>query len=82
MFGCQLLDLVVLLVLELLDEIFPVVLHFVPYLLHLEVVLFLQVRGLPFELLPQLGLSLIVLGLEGEEVVLLAQLLLFEGYVE
>ena len=80
--GRQLLYLVVLLVLQLLYEVLPEVLHLVPHLLHLEVVLLLEVSGLPLELLPQLSLPLVVLGLEGEEVVFLAELLLFEGDVE
>jgi hypothetical protein len=78
----QLLYLVVLLVLQLLYEVLPEVLHLVPHLLHFEVVLLLEVGRLPLELLPQLSLPFVVLGLEGEEVVFLAELLLFEGDVE
>lgn len=57
-------------------------LHFVAHLLHLQVVLLLEVVGLALELLAQLGLSLVVLCLEGEGVVFLAELLLLEGGVK
>lgn len=50
--------------------------------MHLQVVLLLQVVGPTLELLPQLSLPLVVLRLERKGVVLLAQLLLLEGYVE
>jgi len=78
----QPLDLVVLLVLQLLYQVLPIVLHLVTHFLHLQVVLLLQVVGPALELLPQLSLPLVILRLEREGVVLLAQLLLLEGYVE
>lgn len=57
-------------------------LHLVAHLLHLQVVLLLEVVGLALELLPQLGLALVVLCLKCEGVILLAELLLLEGDVE
>lgn len=82
MLSGQLLDLVVLLVLQLLDQVLPVVLHLVTHLDHLQVVSLLQVVGLALELLPQLGLALVVLSLQREGVVLLAELLLLERYTQ
>jgi len=78
MFSGQSLYLIVLLVLQLFYEVFSVVLHLVSHLLHLQIVLLFQIIRSPLELLPQLGLSLVVLGFEGEGIVLLTELLLLE----
>lgn len=66
----------------MLDELLAVGFHFVAHLLHLQVVFLLQVVSLALKFLPQLGLPLVVLCLEGKGVVLLAELLLLEGHVE
>jgi hypothetical protein len=76
--GSQLLYLVVLLVLELLDQVFAEILHLVAHLLHLQVVFLLQVIGPSLEFLPQLSLPLVIFSLEGKGIVLLRELLLFE----
>lgn len=56
--------------------------HLIAYLLHLEIVLFLQIIGFSLKLLTKLGLSLVVFCLKGEGVILLAELLFLEGDVE
>lgn len=74
----QFFDLIVLFVLQLFDEVLPVVFHLVSHLLHLEVVFLLQVVGPSLELLPQLCLPFVVLCLKGEGIVLLRKLLLLQ----
>lgn len=78
MLSRQSLYLIVLLILQLLDKVFSIVLHLISHFLHLQIVLLLQVICPALELLPQLGLPLVVLGFEGEGIVLLAELLLLE----
>ncbi len=82
MLSCQFLYLVILLVLQLLNHLFAIVLHLWTDFLHFQVILFLQICGFSFKFLPEFSLPFIILCLKCKSIVLLRNFLLFKRYME